>query len=266
MSFSSKQPFFLGLNWKLHPNSFAGLEELLQDYINHHKEIAIDDDGIETVVFPPVVFLSQASKYLGTHPAFHLGSADVFYQNSGAFTGQISPSSLKEFGVKYTLIGHSELRDYKHYTRKDNQLRIQASVKNNLQPVICIGHQSTKSQSSHGSIDVDILLQDALELIESDLSQQRFIIAYEPVWAIGSGKPASSEHIADIFDKIYNQVLTKFDQDVVDRLQLVYGGSVNGDNAKDLLEIPHLEGFLVGGASLKAEEIAKIYKHVSICL
>ncbi len=246
---------FLGFNWKMNPLSLDEAVDLAEVY----KHLEFDKSKMSICFFPPSIYLSYLIKE--TYSYATLGVQDISSSISGAQTGQISSVMASDLGLKQVIIGHSETREAYRLTNQDLNKKLILSIKENLTPVYCIGYQTSREDKeiNYGELKNQVL--EGLKSIELTFNNTIYI-AYEPVWAIGSGKPATPQVVSeivnflrDLFDKEY--------PDYSSQLKILYGGSINSSNIKDFLEILGLDGFLIGGASLKPEEVKNIVSNCS---
>ena len=237
-------------NWKMHGTP-EETEALIQGLLAGNSRRA----GVEVVVCPPFTSLERAGRLLsGTHLA--LGAQDMSQHEVGAFTGEVSARMLLTLGVRYVILGHSERRQYHAETDQLVNAKAKRALQAGLTPIICVGE--TLSQRKSGQTEQVIRKQVAgtLEgLSAADL--QRAVIAYEPVWAIGTGKTATPVQAQEAHQLIRSLVAT-IERDAATDVRILYGGSVKAANAKELLEQPDIDGALVGGASLMADEFCGI--------
>ncbi len=219
---------------------------------------APDLDGIELAVFPPFVYLSQIAQALaGSTVAY--GAQNVSDHANGALTGEISATMLKDLGCHYVLVGHSERR---HLFGETNQLiaaKFKAAIDNGIKPILCVGETLEEREAGRTLAIVKeqcaVILNDQFEL--KQLSQA--VIAYEPVWAIGTGKTAQPQQAQDVHAAIRQQ-LHEYDSELALQMRILYGGSVKPANAAELMKMPDIDGGLVGGASLNANQFLEIGK------
>jgi triosephosphate isomerase len=223
-------------NWKLNPMTLQEAKELAGK---------IDQAPLHTAILcPPAIFLPEIS-----YP--NLGAQDCFWKVKGAYTGQTSVSALKSLGVKYCIVGHSERRTLGE-TDEEIQGKIAALLENGITPVLCVGYGTTIEEDDMEVIDV---LQSQLEAdLAGDVNRKKIVVAYEPVWALSSGPgQAKKTPTAEHMEKIALFIKTKFGIETV-----LYGGSVTSVNAKEILSQHHIDGLLVGGASLLPDDFNKI--------
>ncbi len=239
-------------NWKMH-GSVAENAALTMQLI---QGVASLDENIEIAVCPCSVHISQIAELLAVNERIALGAQDVNENDKGAFTGEVSAAMVREFSVKYVLLGHSERRTL--YAESDERIaaKFLAVVAQQLTPVLCIGE--TLVQKEQGETKAILLSQlDKVLKVTGAEHFSKAIIAYEPVWAIGTGKTASPEQ-AQAVHKILRDWLTEHLGDISQRIQLLYGGSVNPDNAGTLFTQDDIDGGLIGGASLNAAAFLEI--------
>ncbi len=217
-------------NWKLNPVTLKETIKLTGSILQKAKN--------KVVICPPTIYLSQVK-----YP--NLGAQDCYWYEKGAFTGQVSPLQLKDLKIKYSIVGHSEKRILGDTDQMINA-KIKALLVNKISPILCVGFGTSVEQDDLEVVDV---LKKQLEASLAGVDAGKVIVAYEPVWAIGTGKNASPEHAEQIALFIKNRY--KVDK-------VLYGGSVNLQNAKSFLQQRSVDGLLIGGASLKAEEFNQI--------
>ena len=221
-------------NWKCNPTTLAEAKRLL----NSVKKGAKDIKNVEVVICPPFVYLTTSNKQQVT--GIKLGAQDCFWEQKGAFTGEVSPKMLRNLGLKYVIIGHSERRKNFKETDEIINKKIKAALKNNLQPILCIEKISQ--------------IKKALKGISKE-KIKKIIVAYEPVWAIGTGRACGIPRARRVNLSI-RKILGK-------KISVLYGGSVSSQNAADFIKGAKFQGLLIGGASLDAKEFIKILKAVS---
>ncbi len=186
-----------------------------------------------------------------------VGAQNMHYENSGAFTGEVSPIMIKEIGVEYVIIGHSERRAYFNETDETINLKLKAALKHDLKPILCVGE--TLEQREEGKTEE--ILSNQIKEDFKDLTKEQaknVIIAYEPIWAIGTGKTASSQDANDSILGIRNVLKDIYDEDLAKNIVIQYGGSVKAANSKELFDMENIDGGLVGGACLDPVEFSKI--------
>ena len=189
-----------------------------------------------------------------------IGAQNMHFEESGAYTGEVSGKMLKSIGVEYVIIGHSERRQYFNETDESVNKKLKAAFKNDLKPIVCVGE--TLAQREAGETEEVITKQTELALDGLTLEQvQDTIIAYEPIWAIGTGKTATAEDANNSIKAIREKICQIYGQNVANGVIIQYGGSVKSSNAKELFEMSDIDGGLVGGASLKPDEFAKIVNY-----
>ncbi len=254
------KPIFIA-NWKMNLSigeTAALVEEL-------HKSLKdVNSEKIELVLCPAFTALSIANetlKKLGAEQ-FKLGAQDVFWQEKGAFTGEISPVMLEETGCQYVIVGHSERRQNLGETDEMVNKKIKTVLKYNLTPILCVGETFEERQKGIRDVVVARQVGKALEGIEL-FGAKKIIIAYEPVWVIGTGQAVEPED-ADHSHRIIREALLElFPVDVVEQhFDIIYGGSVDSKNIKSFLDQENIDGVLVGGASLKADEFKKMMQQI----
>ena len=189
-----------------------------------------------------------------------IGAQNMHFEEKGAYTGEISGKMLKSIGVQYVIIGHSERRQYFAETDETVNKKIKSAFLNNLKPIVCVGE--TLEQREAG-IQYDIITEQTKKALDGLTEEQaaNTIIAYEPIWAIGTGKTATKEDANDACRKIREKIAEIYGQNVAERVIIQYGGSMKPENAKELLEMSDIDGGLIGGASLKAETFEKIVNY-----
>ena len=246
----ARREIFSG-NWKMYKTYNEAV-----DLVNGIKKGITDTGSREVVVFPPAVYLREiVALCKGTK--IDVGIQNIYFEKEGAFTGEISPVMAKDAGVRYALIGHSERRHVFHETDEEINKKVKAAFEAGLEPVLCVGELLEEREAGNPEDVVNRQVELGLKDIGSDLIN-KLIIAYEPVWAIGTGKVATPE-IADTMHQAIRQKISKlYSNEIADNLAILYGGSVKPDNIADLYAMDNIDGVLVGGASLKINSFLDI--------
>lgn len=236
-------------NWKMNktPKEAIELCQLLKNQV--------DTDAVDVAFCVPAIDLYPVLEAVkGTSIA--VGAQNMFYEEKGAYTGEISPLMLKEMGVKYVIIGHSERRQYFSESNDMVNKKIKKAIEHNLIPIMCCGE--TLEQRDMGITIEFIRMQIKSGLKDIDKEKaKKVVIAYEPIWAIGTGKTATTEQAQEVCHEIRQVLLEMYGEETAKQMRIQYGGSVNEENAAQLFSMEDIDGGLVGGASLKAE-FAKI--------
>lgn len=245
-----RKPIIAG-NWKMN-NTIAAGTQLIKDLAPLVKE----NNKVDIVVCPTYTALAAVAEAAkGTN--VHVGAQNVHWAKNGAFTGEISTDMLKEIGVEYVIIGHSERREYFGETDEGVNKRSKAALAAGLTPIICCGETLKTREAGTTNSFVKGQIEAALnEMTTNDVV--KVVIAYEPIWAIGTGKTATFEQAEEVCAVIRKTVAAKFDQATADKVRIQYGGSVKPNTIDGLMQKPNVDGALVGGASLKAPDFARI--------
>jgi len=241
-------------NWKMN-SDLKSAESLAKDITNFYSEIT--SDQIKVVMCPPFVYLNSLEFINNTKNVF-LGAQNCNNHTSGAFTGEVSPPMLKEIGAKYVILGHSERRAFYCESNEFINSKIKLVIKEGLIPIICVGETLEQRQTNQTNEVLLEQLEKCLEGIENS-ELERIVIAYEPVWAIGTGVSASPEQ-ANETQKYVRHVLYSLFGAFSNVIPVLYGGSMNEKNAEELLSQEFIDGGLIGGASLKSDSFNSIIK------
>lgn len=236
-------------NWKMNKNPeetkkfFMELNDLVKE-CNH-----------KIIICTPFIDLATAKEMAGANIA--IGAQNMHFAEKGAYTGEVSGKMLRECQIPYVIIGHSERREYFNETDESVNLKIKAAFQNELIPILCVGE--TLEERENGKAKEKILSQIRKDFQELEASKaEKVMIAYEPIWAIGTGKTASKEDANEACKWIRNEIKTLYGEEISEKIEILYGGSVKSSNAKELFEMSDIDGGLIGGASLEPEEFAKI--------
>ncbi len=230
--------------------SIKMLEELLP---------LINEKDREVIVCPGFISLPEVSKLL-SHTSIALGAQNMYFEDKGAYTGEVSPLFLKEIGVAYVILGHSERR---HVLGENDALinkKVAAALRNGINPILCVGETLEEREKGFTFDIIKRQLTNGLTGLDDDLSEE-LVIAYEPVWAIGTGKTATKEDANLVIGQIRSLMADIYSHDIANNIRILYGGSVKPGNIKELMGMPEIDGALVGGASLKAKDFAEIINY-----
>ncbi|MBV6479061.1 MAG: Bifunctional PGK/TIM [Ignavibacteria bacterium] len=245
-------------NWKMN-TSYKEAEKLSKDIISSISKSVLDK--VDVLLCPPFISIGIVSKTI-KGSGLKLGAQNVYFENNGAFTGEISAEMLVSAGCEYVIIGHSERRKLLHETDKMINKKIHKVLEAGLIPVLCIGESLEEREDEIFEGVIEKQLTDALQNI-SKQEMEKVVIAYEPVWAIGTGLNAAPEQISAMHRFISEVVEKLYDSEITENMLILYGGSVNEKNSKEILSACGVDGALVGGASLKAAAFCSIAKDAS---
>lgn len=245
-----RKPIIAG-NWKMNKTAAEGaaLVEELKPLVKD-----ADCDVVVCVPFTDIPAVSAAVR--GTN--IRLGAQNVHFAEKGAYTGEISADMLKEFGVEYVIIGHSERRQYFGETDQTVNKRMHAALAAGLTPIVCVGESLDERETGKTEDVLSVQIEEGLKGLE-DVS--RIVIAYEPVWAIGTGKTATAQQANETIAFIRKKCAQVFCPKCAEKVRIQYGGSMNAGNCKELMAMPEIDGGLIGGASLKAPDFAAIVNY-----
>ena len=250
-----RKPIFAG-NWKMNTTVTESL-----DLANRVKGLMGDVTSVDVVVCPPFPSLLEVSKIL-KGSSIGLGAQNMHWEPMGAYTGEVSAKMILTVGCQYVILGHSERR--LHFGESDEGVRrkVMAALEGGLTPIVCLGERMEERESGLTKQIVERQLSEVADGLRHT-EMQNVIFAYEPVWAIGTGKSASPEMANEVHQYLRQLLKTVYNEDVASVVRILYGGSVNEKNAAALLLQPDIDGALVGGASLKAESFCEIIKRGS---
>jgi triosephosphate isomerase len=250
------RPYIVAGNWKMHMEPESG--RTLAAEIAASLTAQPTGDGVQVVLCPPFPVLSAVRDAIdGTD--IGLGAQNMYPEDSGAFTGEVSPGMLCAAGCTHVILGHSERRQYFHESDAFINTKVRKALAHGLLPILCIGETLEQRESGVTESVIDTQLRGALEGIPAE-DMPRIILAYEPVWAIGTGRTASPEQAQEVHVFIRNLLASLYDAAIADGVVIQYGGSVKADNAAELFAQPDVDGGLIGGASLKAAQFLDIIR------
>lgn len=248
-----REPIIVG-NWKMNKT----VQEAV-NLVSELKPLIADVYDVEIAVAPTFTALFAVSREIhGSN--IHLCAQDVFWEKEGAFTGEVSVSMLKDAGCRFVILGHSERRQYFGETDTWVNKKIRAALGEGLQPIACVGESLEQRESGKAFSIVGTQIRGCFDGLSLE-DMGTIIIAYEPVWAIGTGKTATPEQAEEMHKEIRGILEEIFGRDTAGNVRIQYGGSVNPDNIGDLMKQPDIDGALVGGASLKADSFSRIAKY-----
>lgn len=239
----SRKPIIAG-NWKMNKN----VQEAMS-FVEEVKGQLPSADLVEAVVGASPLLLN-AVKFASTGSDLKVAAQNCYFEDAGAFTGETSPKVLADMGLDYVIIGHSERRDYFHETDEDINKKAQAILRNGLTPIICCGESLETYEAGKAVEFVGAQVSAALKGLTAD-QVASLVIAYEPIWAIGTGKSATKDDAQTMCKAVRDVVAADFGQEVADKVRVQYGGSVNPANIAEYMACPDVDGALVGGASLE---------------
>lgn len=238
-------------NWKLNKTIGEAIR-----FASALRDAVSDVGGVEIVVAPAFTALSSVSSALGESNV-HLAAQDVFWEDDGAFTGEISPAMLKDVGCEYVIIGHSERRQFFGETNESANRKVKAVLSNDLKPILCVGENLEDREAGRTESVIENHVRNGLAGIPPEALAST-VIAYEPVWAIGTGVTATPDQAQRAQKSIRSLLSEMYSADLASGVRIQYGGSVKPDNISELIAQPDVDGALVGGASLEVETFAQI--------
>ena len=247
-----RKPLIAG-NWKMNKNSGESVE-----LVSELRKMVSDVKEVEMVVAPPYTALGSVADAIKGSNIF-LSAQNIFWEESGAFTGEVAPLMLKDIGCQYVIVGHSERRQYFGETNETVNKRLKAALKVSLTPIVCIGEVLEEREADKTLDVIGQQLKEGLNGLSAD-EMGKVVIAYEPVWAIGTGKTATPDQAQEVHQFIRKLISQIFSETVAEGVRILYGGSVKPDNVDQLMSQKDIDGALVGGASLKADSFARIVK------
>lgn len=238
-------------NWKMNLNHKDAVQ-LVDQLLSGVGSVS----GVELIIAPPALYLAEFSSRLSSNAGIKLAAQNVYHRESGAFTGEISAGMLASIGLEYCIIGHSERRQFFGETDESVALKVTALLSHGIKPIICVGEQLDERYASKHFEVVKTQVTAAIESLAPESSKQ-ILIAYEPVWAIGTGQTATPEQAQEMHAYIRTLLTDKFGS-AANEIPILYGGSCNAQNAKELFALADVNGGLVGGASLKSADFLTI--------
>lgn len=250
MKMTNEKPFIAG-NWKMF--------KTVHEAVDMVQKLQVASEGLEKaqfVVIPPFTALSEVSRALQGSPV-QIGAQNMHWEEQGAYTGEVSAPMLKDAGCTYVVIGHSERRQYFGETNETVNKKIKTALLHGLVPIMCIGESLEERESGKTITKIQSQITAGLEGLDDEQTSQ-IIIAYEPIWAIGTGLTATPDQAQEVHDFIRSSLAEKHGNEVASCAIILYGGSVKPENTYSLLKEKDINGALVGGASLKAESFAEI--------
>ena len=240
-----RKPLIAG-NWKMY-KTVAEAVETARELVQHTA-----DADVDVMIAPPFTALSPVAEVVrGT--AVALGAQNLFPKKEGAFTGEISPVMLSDIGCRYVILGHSERRQFFGDTDASVNAKIRAALDHQLIPVFCVGESEAQREAGETFSVLDKQVTKGLEGFSSEALTGILVIAYEPVWAIGTGKTATTDQVQEVHAFLRSLVEKRFDNLLAKTVKILYGGSVKPDNVTEIMNMPDVDGALVGGASLSAK-------------
>jgi len=245
-----RKPIIAG-NWKMHKT----LEEA-KSFVKEVKSLVPPQDKVDSVICAPALFLGQLVE-LAEGSELKIGAQNMHFEESGAYTGEISPVSLADIGVDYVIIGHSERREMFAETDETVNKKVLAAFKHELTPIVCVGESLAEREAGKTNEIVGDQVKKALAGVDA-LAVKNIVIAYEPIWAIGTGKSSSPEDANEVCAHIRGVIADIYSDDVANEVRIQYGGSVKPENIKDFLNQPEIDGALVGGASLEPRSFLQL--------
>ncbi len=245
-----RRPFIAG-NWKMHmtTSEASGLASALVSSCQDIRDVDI-------AVAPPFTALAAVGKAL-EGSSIGLGAQNMFWEDKGAFTGEISPVMLKDAGCRYAILGHSERRQFFGETDEGVNRKVKAAFSHDLIPIVCIGESDEERDRGVTFVVVDRQVTNGLKDV-APTQLARLVVAYEPIWAIGTGRTATPAQAQEVHQAIRNRLASLFGKEAADAVRILYGGSVKPDNIDALMAETDIDGALVGGASLKAASYTRI--------
>ncbi|HLQ98078.1 MAG TPA: triose-phosphate isomerase [Candidatus Dormibacteraeota bacterium] len=238
-------------NWKMNKVS-SEVNQFIDEVV---KQVPTSDQ-VEAIVCAPFPYLaSLVEKAKGSN--VKISAQNMHFEEKGAFTGEVSPVMLKDIGVSHVVLGHSERREYFAETDETVNKKVHAAFAHELTPIVCVGESLEQREANETMDHVETQVKKAIEGLSADQVAET-IIAYEPIWAIGTGKTASNEQANEVCTHVRNVIKNVVSEDVAEQVVIQYGGSVNPDNISALLEQSDIDGGLVGGASLEPESFLKL--------
>ncbi|WP_188206645.1 triose-phosphate isomerase [Alkalibacillus aidingensis] len=245
-----RKPIIAG-NWKMNKLAGEGARFLMDI-----REKLPDGERVDTVVCGPFIHLPLLTEAARDFPVA-IGAQNMHYEDSGAYTGEVSPEMLKDILVDYVIIGHSERREYFNETDESVNQKTKAAFNHDLTPIVCVGETLEQRESNETFTFVEKQVKAALEGLNEEQLKQ-VVIAYEPIWAIGTGKTATSEEANDVCAHIRQVLKDTYSEEVSEAVRIQYGGSVKPANIEELLNMSDIDGALVGGASLEQDSFLKL--------
>lgn len=240
-------------NWKMN-KSFPQADDLINNIAEQLRKL--DTSDVDVIVCPPFPYLELVSDISEDGDCF-TGAQNVSQFDDGAYTGEVSATMLKSLGVDYCIVGHSERRKYFHESDQDVAQKIDKLLQQDITPIICVG-ESLQDREAGKYFDVIRTQVEQGIFHLTDDNMQKCIIAYEPVWAIGTGKTATKEQAQEVHAFIRQLITDKYSDDVAQEVSILYGGSCNPKNAKELFAMKDVDGGLIGGASLRSNDFIEI--------
>jgi triosephosphate isomerase len=241
----------IAANWKMHKN----VKEATQ-FVKEFKPLVEANKDVDIVLCVPFTALDAVSKELEGSKVY-LGAQNMYYQDKGAFTGEIAPNMLLEFGTKYVIVGHSERREIFGETDELIKEKVNKALQIGLVPIMCVGETLEEREKGFTEAKCRKQIEAVFSGLDGKLAAQ-VVIAYEPIWAIGTGKTASSHDAEQTIAFIRNLLVGIIGEETAQEIRIQYGGSVKPENVKELMNQPNIDGALVGGASLDPQSFAKI--------
>ena len=240
-------------NWKMNKTYKDG-KELLESIVNGIENLSSDQQVIFAVPFP---YLMESNKSINNKQNVFVAAQNCHHKMSGAYTGEVSVDMLNSIGINYCVVGHSERREYFHESNAELAEKVDLCLSKSITPIFCCGEPLNIREDGIQNSFVEKQLNDSLFHLDAD-SVQKVVIAYEPIWAIGTGKTASADQAQEMHAHLRAVLAQKFGSQVADNVSILYGGSVKGSNAKEIFSQPDVDGGLVGGASLISAEFLQI--------